>query len=469
MRYLACLIEALLVCLLLIPAANAQVTLQDAIYLYGQDFLAGGAKRIIGKDCDVFELVLDVDHGYTDFKMTQYNVGEGLNYSTYPDSIQSSADMFAYALYNSKDYKMFKFDGNGSWAEKVGSGTVFGYCLSSNPSAKVYLVEFDKCLITYSDKSTAVITPSVCELAESPVEPLPSDPENIPAQSINSINASAALQNFFKTKNWSSLKSNDSYLTTANLMIRDDESYPFITKTYNHNTAFTKVIQFQIIGLDGKMRSQYLWKLHLDNDLKPVGLAFGSSLYEYTHCLTRKISNDLPTSTDSHGIYFSGNQTTNYNEGFGVGGYAHYCDATTANTEQNVEWSVAEGSPNPYFCITTPASFISPKTRICMSADKSGVLTDSLWIRTFRSDGTPSVDYKNTTSNVPIEDLSGTINPNNYWYGLVWRPSDGTVYQRYQNTKFPTELACRNQTQIDWRSTYSAVNLTWSCANVISN
>lgn len=141
MRYPARLISALSVILMLTPAANAQITLRDAIYLYNQDFYAGGAKRIVGRDCDVFQLVMDVDQGSIGIKMAQYNSGESLNYYDYPDAIQSSEKMFSYMLYGAEDTKVFKFDGTGGKMDNVGTGSVFGYCLSSNPNANVYLAE----------------------------------------------------------------------------------------------------------------------------------------------------------------------------------------------------------------------------------------------------------------------------------------------------------------------------------------
>lgn len=178
MRYLISIITFLSAVQLFIPAAHAQTTLRDAIYLYDQDFLAGGAKRIVGSGCDVFQLVLDVDQGSTGIKMAQYNSSESANYSDYPDAITSSAKMFSYMQYESKDYKVFKFDGAGAAGSKIGSGTVFGYCLSSNPGAKVYLVEWDKCLITYSNNSTLAISPSQCTPTNGSVTPAPSEPQN---------------------------------------------------------------------------------------------------------------------------------------------------------------------------------------------------------------------------------------------------------------------------------------------------
>ena len=79
-----------------------------------------------------------------------------------------------------------------------------------------------------------------------------------------------------------------------------------------------------------------------------------------------------------------------------------------------------------------------------------------------------AIDYKNTALNKPIEQLGTAVDANNYWYGAVWRPLDGYVYQRYQDSKFASEQACRDQTTINWKATWDATNIAWMCVNVKS-
>lgn len=289
-----------------------------------------------------------------------------------------------------------------------------------------------------------------------------------PVSAITAINASDALTKFLGTdQSISNLSSNDGYLGKATLIVRTEESSPFITNGLVQESTFTKVIQLQRSNSSGKLQYQYLWKLHFDAQKYPIGMAVGNAFSDYKECSSVTSKNDLPISTNSSGTYFSGVQTLNYAETFRAGTYGHYCDPTGSNIS-NVEWSVAAGTPNPYFCLTMPDSFYASKTRMCIPVDKNGVLNNSIWISLLNSDGTTSVDYKDTSSNKPIEQFSTIIDPNNYWYGAAWRPLDGYIYQSYTNTKFSSQQACRNQTVIDWKKTWNADNISWTCINVTS-
>lgn len=151
------------------PAA-ATTTLRDAIYLYNQDLYAGGQTLIVGRRCDVFQLVLDVESGYADLTTNQYDNGSlDSNPIAYPDRIQSTASMFSYMLYADKHFKYFEFNdrNNSSGTGKIGTGTVFGYCLSDDPDAYVYLYDEANCRFQYSNGSTAPISPCT-PLAQSP-------------------------------------------------------------------------------------------------------------------------------------------------------------------------------------------------------------------------------------------------------------------------------------------------------------
>lgn len=135
--------------------------LRDAIYLYGQEFRANALKSIVGQDCDVFQLVLDVESGYADIAHAQSSsLSNALNSKTiYNDRIFDWQAMFAYALYQDQSTKTFSlgdrnYTGTGF---KTGQGTVFGYCYSTKPGARVYLNEKDLCTNKYSDGHTEAI------------------------------------------------------------------------------------------------------------------------------------------------------------------------------------------------------------------------------------------------------------------------------------------------------------------------
>lgn len=152
---------------------SGDMTLRDAIYLYGQGVDARSSKVLGGYNCDVFQLVLDVTSGFTDLAMFQGNNDAELSASTlvYPDRIYDSAAMFSYALYRNKAWKMFQFGdkNNPLSSAQVGAGTVFGYCYSTKPDAYVYFYEEDKCTVKFSDGSTQPIPSCVPSSSSSPV------------------------------------------------------------------------------------------------------------------------------------------------------------------------------------------------------------------------------------------------------------------------------------------------------------
>lgn len=285
---------------------------------------------------------------------------------------------------------------------------------------------------------------------------------------VAAINASQAFKNFIQTDQTVSLPSNDGYLAKANLIVRADESYPFVTNGKSQGVTKTRVVQFQRIDASGRLVRQSLWKFHFDANMLLVGVAYGSDNNGFKECISVASQSDLPASTNSSGVFFSGLRTTGYAETFRAGTYAHYCDPTPAYTA-TAEWSVVAGAPSPYFCMTLPMGFSTSQVRICTPVDSAGNQSKSFWIRSLNTDGTPVVDYKDTSANRPVEQFSNVINSKNYWYGAVWRPLDGYVYQRYEGTKFSSEQACREQSVIDWKSTWNASNISWTCVNVTSN
>lgn len=282
-----------------------------------------------------------------------------------------------------------------------------------------------------------------------------------------SINASQAFKNFIQTDQTISLPSNDGYLAKANLIVKADESYPFVTNGKSQSVAKTRVIQFQRIDASGRLERQSLWKFHFDANSTLVGVAYGRDNNGFNECMSVASKNELPTSTNSSGVFFSGLRTTNYTEAFRAGTFAHYCDPT-ADYTATAEWSVVAGAPNPYFCMTLPMGFSTSQVRICTPVDSAGNQSKSLWIRSLNTDGTPAVDYKDTSTNRPVEQFSNVINAKDYWYGTVWRPLDGYVYQRYEDTKFSSEQACREQSVIDWKKAWIASNVSWTCVHVTS-
>lgn len=166
---------------------SGDMTLRDAIYLYGQGVDARGSKGLGGYNCDVLQLVLDVTSGFTDLAMLQGNNDAELNASTlvYPDRIYDSAAMFSYALYQNKAWKAFQFnDKNYPFSNvQVGTGTIFGYCYSTKPDAYVYFAEEDKCTVKYSDGHTGAI-PN-CVPSSSPVVNDMSDLVGLYTQSVS--------------------------------------------------------------------------------------------------------------------------------------------------------------------------------------------------------------------------------------------------------------------------------------------
>jgi serine protease len=136
--------------------------LRDAIYLYNQPFNGRGDKMLVGVNCDVFQLVLDVESGYTNLAMGQagsLNQAVAMR-AAYGDRIETAAPMFAYALYDNQPVKTFVFNdqGNPMSSATMGSGTAFGYCYSTRADAHVYFQEKDNCVNHYSNGTTKSCT-----------------------------------------------------------------------------------------------------------------------------------------------------------------------------------------------------------------------------------------------------------------------------------------------------------------------
>jgi serine protease len=132
--------------------------LRDAIYTYGQSYNGRGDKMLVGVNCDVFQLVLDVESGYTNLGMGQAATLDSAiaSRTAYVDRIDTAASMFAYALYGNQPVKTFVFDdpGNAASSATIGSGSAFGYCYSTNANAHVYFEDKAACTSRYSNGAT---------------------------------------------------------------------------------------------------------------------------------------------------------------------------------------------------------------------------------------------------------------------------------------------------------------------------
>ena len=293
----------------------------------------------------------------------------------------------------------------------------------------------------------------------------PPQPPVQPVVVVPSINVSDALIKFLDADKASpSLASNDGSLATASLSVTGEQSYPFVTNGASQATTFIRTIAFLQSDGAGRLFSRHTWKLHFDAQVKPIGLGVGHADAGFTDCMSVTSKNDLPLSSNGTGVYLSGVQSGTYSESFRSATLAHYCDPVPAATA-DVIWSVEAGAPNPYACMTMPASPSTAKSKLCVPVTATGALGTAMWVRVYRADGSVEVDYKDASTNKPVETYSTVIDPKNYYYGTVWRPSDGFVYQSYSETRFSSEQACRNQTTIDWKKSYSADNVAWSCVH----
>lgn len=138
------MLASLVLASLLSPAVQANslsgdLALRDAIYLYKKDIRSLSYMSLAGFDCDVLQLLLDVESGYTDLAMFEGSGGDSDAYLKYPDRIEASHAMFAYALYRDMPFKSFDFYDarTGTADSRIGTATLFGYCFSTKPGARV--------------------------------------------------------------------------------------------------------------------------------------------------------------------------------------------------------------------------------------------------------------------------------------------------------------------------------------------
>lgn len=127
---------------------TSTMTLRDAIYLYDKNINSYNRTELVGNNCDVFELVLDVESGYSDISMN-----EGSGYTQYPDRIRDYHKMFAYTLYKNSEWKSFVLNDKDEVQpdKNIASATAFAYCFSTNPDAYVLVWDQKSNTCTHSD------------------------------------------------------------------------------------------------------------------------------------------------------------------------------------------------------------------------------------------------------------------------------------------------------------------------------
>lgn len=133
------------------------MSLRDAIYLYNQPIRSNTSLHIAGDKCDVLQLVLDVKSGFTELRM------QDSTSFAYPDRINDSAAMFAYALYSDAQTKAFSMQENAPIGadREIGTATVFGYCFSTKADATVFIYDSKSGLCRLSDGTSNACTPAL--------------------------------------------------------------------------------------------------------------------------------------------------------------------------------------------------------------------------------------------------------------------------------------------------------------------
>lgn len=120
-------------------ASPRGMELRSSILVYHQPLsgIAAQASVLAGYNCDVFQILLDVESGYTDLALLESTVASNAKH-TYSDRIDASASMFSYTLYGAEPVKTFtlgQFLG-GAATDNIGTATLFGYCFSTRADAR---------------------------------------------------------------------------------------------------------------------------------------------------------------------------------------------------------------------------------------------------------------------------------------------------------------------------------------------
>jgi hypothetical protein len=117
------------------------MALRDAIYAYKLPIsgLASQAKTFAAYNCDVFQVLIDVESGFVDLSISEDATAHGPRH-IYPDRLYDTAAMFSYTLYSpahAKSFRLSRYLDNVSSSAPVGTATVFGYCFSTRTDAVV--------------------------------------------------------------------------------------------------------------------------------------------------------------------------------------------------------------------------------------------------------------------------------------------------------------------------------------------
>jgi hypothetical protein len=129
--------------------STAPIQLRDALYSYHLPLYALKHKELIGYNCDVFQILLDVESGFTDLALVEDN-----SRANYSDRIHDGAAMFSYALYSGaadKSFVLLSHDTSAYLDSQIGAATFFGYCFSTKDDAEVILVDHANNTCTWSD------------------------------------------------------------------------------------------------------------------------------------------------------------------------------------------------------------------------------------------------------------------------------------------------------------------------------
>ncbi|MDR2689323.1 MAG: hypothetical protein LBB76_06150 [Azoarcus sp.] len=119
------------------------MALRDAIYAYKLPIsgLAAQAKTFAAYNCDVFQVLIDVESGFVDLSTREGPTAHG-PHNIYPDRLYDTAAMFSYTLYSSahaKSFRLGRYLDDASSSAPVGTATVFGYCFSTRTDAVVLI------------------------------------------------------------------------------------------------------------------------------------------------------------------------------------------------------------------------------------------------------------------------------------------------------------------------------------------
>lgn len=218
---------------------------------------------------------------------------------------------------------------------------------------------------------------------------------NSGAETVAPLNAADAVKRLsLSTASWSPLRRTDSSATRAesstiyaSLGVYNSEPYPFVAGGVTKATVGSKELIVSVMGPNSAgglpvLIEKYRWKLHFDVSSQIIGIGYRTltTPTERFTCFAPSTSSALPTSTNSKGIYLSGQTSSEYLETHVAGIFAHYCNTTSTSPSANVEWSVVAGPKKSYFCLTFPMTSWMPGARICLQPNDADGFLDNAWV-----------------------------------------------------------------------------------------